>query len=145
MVPADFTAWLSEHLDKEEALAHSASHRGASWSILDGPPLTWGEHPRGTEILAGGKPILHGDDEYGAAAPFHVVTHDPARVLREVAVKREILALHRPDRWGGCYTCGQDDGYGQIDAERFPCQTVRLLASPYAEPGHEPEWQPAPG
>jgi len=74
----------------------------------------------------------------------HIARHDPARVLREVAAKRAILELHKPnsnliDQWTRCYHCNDD--YGQ--RRPYPCQTVRLLAAIYdGHPDYRQEWKP---
>ena len=79
---------------------------------------------------------------------MHIARWDPARVLAEVeleradvAAKRRILELHAPfgaPDWPhqACRTCG-DLG----DPVEAPCETVRLLAQPYAgQPGWRAEW-----
>lgn len=56
----------------------------------------------------------------------HIVRHDPARVLREVAAKRMLV---------------ERLGRGRSAASR---ESVRLLALPYAQhPDYQPEWSPA--
>ena len=104
-----------------------------------------------------------GHDEAQAA---HIARHDPARVLREVEAKRALLALHhhlryvepldaaskyeedhRPafdesPRYVGCAACHYDSRH----EETYPswwCDTVRLLALPYADhPDYRSEWSP---
>lgn len=74
-----------------------------------------------------------------------------ARVLAECEAKRRIVDLHHP--WGfeysggeGCDRCVSPDDYTTAklpDPERFPCQTLRLLASVYAgHPDYRQEWRP---
>lgn len=54
----------------------------------------------------------------------HIVRHDPARILAEVAVKRELLARHT------AY-------YGDGDDSQWPVPVIRLLAEAYHErPGY---------
>lgn len=75
----------------------------------------------------------------------HIPRHDPARVLREVAAKRQILAEHRrvdsrPDWPGGpepaCHGCGAGkrswEEYAVPDVN--DCPVLRALASVWA--GH---------
>jgi hypothetical protein len=65
--------------------------------------------------------------ELDSAAAGHIARHDPARVLREVEAKRQMLAFH--DR------AHPHDG--------DPCTTQRLLVLPYADhPDYRPEWKP---
>ena len=72
----------------------------------------------------------------------HIIRHDPARVLAEVAAKRRILEGHA--------LCGT--GLGLCDhAHRRPasvesgrCGTLRDLAAPYADhPDFNPSWSRA--
>lgn len=61
------------------------------------------------------------------------------RAWAEVEAKRRILKAHaeHPDPYiaGFCRTCGRTDG---------PCDTLRLLALPYADhPDYREEWRPA--
>lgn len=77
----------------------------------------------------------------------HIVRQDPARTLREVAAKREILAMHMPrpfwsnnppplqDRtYAGtvewCCDCQCPDGVIQ---GTYPCETVRAFAAIYSD------------
>lgn len=77
---------------------------------------------------------------------LHIARHDPARVLREVDAKRQLLALHavdyreRPERVLG----EVDDPFcAECVGERYPCATIRLLALPYVDrPGYREEWRP---
>ncbi|GAQ52087.1 DUF6221 family protein [Streptomyces acidiscabies] len=69
----------------------------------------------------------------------HITRHDPARVLREVDAKRQMLAIHRPyvaEPGQACLGCA-----GGIEWET--CPVVRLLALPYADhPDYREEWRP---
>ncbi|MFF2439263.1 DUF6221 family protein [Streptomyces sp. NPDC058107] len=64
----------------------------------------------------------------------HVALHDPARVLREIAAKRRILARHvlspavdDPELpWDNRDDC-------QWDGEGCPCPDLLDLAAPYSE------------
>ncbi|MFF2077175.1 DUF6221 family protein [Kitasatospora sp. NPDC058162] len=65
------------------------------------------------------------------ATATHIARHDPARVLREVAAKRRILARHAPGPAGAC----------RHDRNRWPCADVRDLLPPYADhPDFHPRW-----
>lgn len=72
-------------------------------------------------------------------AASHIARHDPARVLREVEAKREIIEQHpagrdHPEDGDYCLECGH---FG------YPSTTLRLLALPYSDcPGYQEEWQP---
>jgi Family of unknown function (DUF6221) len=95
----------------------------------------------------------------------HIARHDPAHVLAEIKAKRKLLALHElqaePERWGDlrtaptvdlqwkptgksmywCETCDHDRSYGHISHQEEGCETMRLLAAPYADhPDYQQEW-----
>lgn len=104
--------------------------------------------------------------EVDSSAAGHIARHDPARVLRDVAAKRRLLALHPHHRYAepldassrfeedrrpafdeaplyvGCASCHYDHRH----EETYPswwCDTVRLLALPYADhPDYRSEWSP---
>jgi hypothetical protein len=64
---------------------------------------------------------------------IHIARHDPARVLREVAAKRKILAEHAQG-WG--HPCEAYTG------PEFPCPTLRALAGVWSDhPDYDPAWQ----
>ncbi|MCX4575638.1 DUF6221 family protein [Streptomyces sp. NBC_01571] len=125
--------WYGAQLDEDERIANEAGGQRGQWRLAT--PLD--------------------DAELGDASwlrpPYlrHVERHDPARVLREVEAKRQILALHVPtphqdegDMWPGCTTCSWRDEMEALRV-RYPCKTVRLLALPYADrPGYREEWRP---
>jgi hypothetical protein len=73
----------------------------------------------------------------GDYAATHIAHWDPARVLAECEAKRRVVELHRTDATDPevivCAVCL----YGP------PCETLRLLALPYADhPDYRPEWRP---
>jgi hypothetical protein len=69
-----------------------------------------------------------------------MAAHDPARVLREIDAKRQIIDLHRSGQHHQCRTGEHDDGYAKWVGI---CTTLRLLALPYADrPGYRNEWRP---
>ncbi len=79
----------------------------------------------------------------------HMERHDPARVLREVAAKRRVLARHVPSTGEGpydpyCLGCGEIDGYWPRSDSVNDCPELRDMASVYADrPGYKEEWKPA--
>jgi hypothetical protein len=89
----------------------------------------------------------------GASDALHIVRHNPARVLREVAAKRAILAEHGPANGGRdadrCRVCTAiaHTGMGHADARRFraPCPTLLFLAAVYSDhPDYRAEWAVSP-
>jgi hypothetical protein len=76
-----------------------------------------------------------------------VWTRDPARELREVEAKRELLKLHARHEWlDGCDVCdfaNESCGCVSGPSTNYPCDTVKLLALPYADhPDFDPDWRP---
>lgn len=83
----------------------------------------------------------------------HIARHDPARVLREVAAKRRILASHGPGS-----TIDESDGKWRDDPENWdppemlctghewvawPCTEVRAIADVWSgHPDYRAEWKP---
>jgi len=146
--------WLTAQLDEDERIARAATPGPWEWTpetdVWDqnGPTLVRVGHDgyEGrdlVEVLAG-----WGHDAWGLhvsdADRAFIAAHDPARVLREIDAKQKIVRWHykrpgpkwdTPDAKGfECATCDQE----------FPCKTLRLLASAYADrPGYEAEeWAP---
>jgi hypothetical protein len=81
-------------------------------------------------------------------APLLLVA--PARVLAECDARRQIVQLHEGatayDGVDYCTVCSNVDRTGlDTDLEPMPCETLRLLAVPYADhPDWRPEWKPWP-
>ncbi|MFI9344912.1 DUF6221 family protein [Streptomyces sp. NPDC052773] len=79
----------------------------------------------------------------------HLVAHDPARVLREIDAKRQVLGEHLPRKPKGrpnmerhCLSCTTAQAWDDTAGESN-CLTLRLLALPYADrSGYREEWRP---
>lgn len=75
----------------------------------------------------------------------HIARHDPARVLREVAAKRAILAENAPKvtTWVGepdTLSCGRCGTWNEYPVS-YPCRTLRTLAAIYSDhPDYNHEW-----
>lgn len=115
----DLVAWLTQIWDEEERQANEAlapAWDGAK-SFYDVP----GEHR----------------DDWGLWT-FHV---DPHQVLARIAADRKILELHQPmDNIYGRFECTSCGIAGEFPV-RWPCPTLRLLASPYkGREGWQEEW-----
>jgi hypothetical protein len=88
------------------------------------------------------------DREHGE----HIAAHDPARVLREIDVKRKLIDEHRPDAFGDCTTCARPEDFDEDSdgvrtwsrsAKPSPCPTLRLLAAVYVDrAGYQESWRP---
>ncbi|KAB2976017.1 hypothetical protein F8R89_30895 [Streptomyces sp. SS1-1] len=138
----ELVRWLGEQLDVDAARSTAAAEElGADWYYDDGFVLARREDDM---VATGSQDFL--ERERGE----HVATHDPARVLREIDAKRQILEIHHviggwEDEDGqdiglGCNECGYSAEYSDRGGW---CDTVRLLALPYADrPGFREKWRP---
>ena len=97
---------------------------------------------------AGPHMVLGHIQEIEPAIAGHIARHDPARVLREVEAKRQIVDEHWPEL-GNCPRCVKepperdDEGGRLFVATAHPCATLRLLALPFSDhPDHQQEWKP---
>lgn len=156
----DLIAFLNARLDEDESGAKAlASKPWKAEPVVYGRPEDgWGE-PNTWEIeTVDGQTIVHhqtheGGGIYEEEVAAHIARHDPARVLREVAAKRAILAVHVPERrrvWiqnedGGtnfgdlvCVTCYRPQ-VNEGTNPWWPCTTVRILAAVYAD--YRDEWR----
>lgn len=144
----DLVQWLGEQLDIDTGHAQEAAAvLGGHWSaqsLQSGrrKPRHYVGASTEARISHSNSEILNGSE----AVVRHATVHDPARALREIEAKRQILALHRPVQQrstgsgGGtvmdCHICNHFPA-------QYPCATVRLLAMPYADrPGYHEEWRP---
>lgn len=78
----ELIAFVAARLDEDEAIAREAAGLTENWIA---------EEPAIGIVLVDGEPLIEGHIT-GLAA--HIARHDPARVLREVAAKREHLRLY---------------------------------------------------
>ena len=114
----ELIAFVTARLDEDEAAAQEAASRPL------GP--AWDDGTRHTAVAR------------------HINRHDPARVLREVAAKRAILAEHAPQTDGPATGCGRCDWdhYVICDNPRG-CATLRALATIWSDHAdYRPEWVP---
>jgi hypothetical protein len=120
--------FLTARLDEDEAVALAAK----------GHPLF-----DGTGIITGRNESV----VIGSHLATHIARHAPDHVLADIAAKRAILDLHQPfsldtDPVTGCKTCSYRNQWDELQIQ-WPCPTVRLLASVYAEhPSYRREWKP---
>jgi hypothetical protein len=91
--------------------------------------------------LADGEEDLHSKDATLVARLVRSAKKRAERVLADVAAKRKILDLHRPDEnfsvGDYCLECGD------FPCVEWPCATACLLALPFAgHPDYREEWKP---
>ncbi|MEH0627821.1 DUF6221 family protein [Streptomyces stelliscabiei] len=177
--------WLSAQLDEDERIARAASGGtvvgepgnwrsapgGDEWETFrtdcDEDELLVALRPglpRPPDVMSGlwGEVVCYRPafEDPGDESPLsqfeHAARHDPARVLREVEAKRQLLEPHEPtmnpsvdsdldnlnDRstWlPVCSACQSTIGH----PGDWPCLPVRLLLAPYSDrPGYREEWRP---
>lgn len=112
----DLVQWLTAQLDEDERVARVCSGDG-KWDERD--IAIYGPH-LGTEVLA------------------HMARHDPARVLREIDAKRQLLDAYAAVAENDVNEVEYAHGYANALGE-----AVRLLALPYADrPGYLEKWRP---
>jgi Family of unknown function (DUF6221) len=150
-IMSDLVAFLTARLDEDEAAAKAAG------GFLDsGSP---------GELAANLQHFRWRGSPIAEAAIAHVAEHRPARVLREIDAKRNILAEHPVDAellaWSlkaaevvagraaplswcmRCYTPLPDsrDDEDQYEHVDWPCPTLRALAAVWSgHPDYDPEW-----
>jgi hypothetical protein len=108
-VTDDLVAFVLARADEREAAALSWAATTVSWAGFTDAAVD--------EFVHNGEPHTY------------LALADPARVLREVAAVRAIVAEHPIDYFGSCcQCCGQDDNTGGLVGP-WPCETLRLLAS----------------
>ena len=155
--------FLEARIAEDEAVALKAGGTEAEWLYRDecdretGGEVVWA-NSRSEEWLgpAQKEPYVSYDryvtmDHEGCLPAVdeddgpHIARHDPARVLREIAAKRELLELHYDGNPGpgDIHYCGTCHDYYKHDAEDWPCETVRVLASTFSDhPDFDEEWRP---
>lgn len=144
-------AFLRARLDEDEAAANAAAETfggAARWGADHTTDPDYGtEHflHIGDRTIPAGLPGDR-DEPLRADEVAHIARHDPERVLAEVEAKRRTMECH--ESWVAangetiCGRCGREHVDGRPGGH-FPCQTLRLLALPYAEhPDYRTEWTP---
>lgn len=128
----ELVRWLGEQLDEDERIAREAG--GAAWEEL---PVSGWVH---TSALPDTEWQPPGYDHHVASAPLpadraHIVAHAPARVLREIDAKRDLLRFAK-----GIHDHHETFTTGV--AARLE-KTLRLYGLAYADrPGYQESWRP---
>ncbi|MFJ4716449.1 DUF6221 family protein [Streptomyces sp. NPDC088785] len=125
----DLARWLTLQLDADTG-------RASGWHALD---CDIHAHLEGdAESVKATMSMFH--EAPGAVCDCGI----PARMLREIEVKRQLLALHRPvedadEPRERCAECGA----GRGNEPGHPCATLRLQAAVYDQrPGYREGWRP---
>ena len=145
----DLVRWLGAQLDEDERVARRAfEYASPVWHLDDdtGETVLWwppephvaeNERKHGLPVTADvwrGMTI----DAGGAGIAPHIAVWDPARVLREIDAKRQLLARYEELR-----AASKKEGLIGDVTEEYQDFLLRLLALPYADkPGYREEWAP---
>ena len=140
----DLVVWLRAQLDEDQWYAEEAASHAAATGTFIGKGTRW--HAQDYDRL-----WAVGDDESkpdrklaecghgGFRLTSYLARHDPARVLREIDAKRQLLDELLPDLEHADRLIEGEWGSGDDVARRF----VRLLSLPYSDrPGYREEWRP---
>lgn len=146
---ADLAAWLSACYDKAEQLARAAGEAGTDSG------LAWHQedpdHRPGRIVDEHDCVVVYDEGNPDEDEAAHIVATDPAHRLRDIALKRAILADHFPYESGTpviqrCIRCASDEAYpnGVAIMEAYPCQVARQLGSEFSDKsGYRPDWKPS--
>lgn len=144
----DLARWLGEQLDEDERIARRAcEYAEAEWRLdEDGETILWWppeprvaekEREHGLPVVSDlwrGQTIGSGGERI---AP-HIAEWDPARVLREIDAKRQLLGLYAEVAANDVDDVEYANGWANALGV-----AVRLLAAPYSDrPGYREEWAP---
>jgi hypothetical protein len=124
--------FLEARLEEDEDTAQDAAGWDQSGTVRD--PGVWCREGVNSVIDSSRRLVVFGDGSApGDSQAAHIVRHDPARVLCEVAAKRALLVSH-------------DIGHDPCDAhdaryESVPCDVILNLAAIYSgHPDYREEW-----
>jgi hypothetical protein len=142
---SDLATWLLDRIAEDEAVARAA--RQGTWRDT-GTVLAGVIAVESYDTVAVCNSSEWGGGEYSypataeeAASASHIARHDPARVLAECAAKRRIVDEHAGGGGSICSVCA--DGMWNLERASLPCDTLRILALPYAAcDGYDPAWRP---
>ena len=118
--------WLGVQLDEDERIARRA---GDSFRQI-------GE--TGVIVATEGDRAEECASANWAGVAEHIVAHDPARVLREVAAKRQAL-----DHYALVCQLTKDGDEAYLLAEGAVAKQIQIMATAYGHrPGYRDEWRP---
>lgn len=83
----------------------------------------------------------HPDPSTFARDNYGYLWVQPAHVLAECEAKRRLVELHHEEGAAGATYCSSCEDRDRHDGEPWPCPTIRVLASVYADhPDFDPAW-----
>jgi hypothetical protein len=163
MVDMDMAGFYAARLDEDEAVARAANVKQEDPEWWCSPVIAaqaMGRHGavtvrsrRDSAVMARVESVPGDDypDEItdGTAVAAHIARHDPARVLREVAAKREILAFifqyeaKIDGEWGCCHSAGAIRLGECPETPPEKIDALRVAVAVYSDhPDYDEEWKP---
>jgi hypothetical protein len=130
----DPVAFLKARYDEDEELARQALETGTApmWDPASNVFLMPGLRNRRRLAAQGVEGALDG------AVEAHIARHDPARVLREIEAKQELLSRYEAMESGVLVLIGVESILSEYRRVILP-----QLALPYADrPDYRDEWRP---
>lgn len=137
----DLAAFVSARLDEDEAAANSAVHKAFShWYVEpwhDGSTLKDGRTEHADVQGKTGYQVT-GNGALTSPSATHIARHDPARVLREIAAKRAILATYTAVAYMDIADLEPEFAYGRAVGLG---EAVRHLATIWSDhPDYQARW-----
>lgn len=130
----DLVQWLGGQLGVDAARAVAACEGGKGLWREEDP-----ERYPGRIVDERGELVVYDSGAPSEGQGAHIAEHDPARVLREIDAKRQMLSTIVE---GVAAFDGMDPMTTVIDAD-VGDDLLKLLALPYADrPGYREEWRP---
>jgi hypothetical protein len=134
VVSADLASFVAARLDETEAIAKAAD------------PAPWQLH---LGYVLNAKEAVLASLQYGYPSGAHIVRHDPARVLREVAARREILARYTGAlEWQAAAAANpasveeEARDWSEVEFEVLTDVVCHLAAVDSEHPDWREEWRP---
>lgn len=136
--------FIRARLDEDQAAANGAREDwGAEWQACGTWWLEGVQHYTVSDIARG--ELGHVAYAYEENVT-HIARHDPARVLRQVAMLRAILHLHRSEETADKppFLVCRHDQVAQMTG-LYPCLTVQHIAAMWSDhPDYRQEWPNTP-
>lgn len=142
----DIVAFLTARLDEDERVALAVSEGPRKPEVWEAKPWPYGQAPRDWAVdCPFGAVIVDGSFKDAA---IHIARHNPARVTREIAAKRETIRrtlnyMMRIDGEFGCNHNVEAIAAGRCEEERPEDEEIFLaMALIYADhPDYDPAWR----
>jgi hypothetical protein len=140
-------AFVEARLAEDEQIAKAAADRdGREWAAGEDGHTSYAVYR-----VADGFAVAYDEGAPDEGEREHLARHDPARVLREVAAKRRVLADHHVPTPGwpfsgwparACTGCGADRWEEPLTEDVNGCYELRNLASVWSDhPDYDESWR----